>query len=139
MRKLEPSISEHKMEIKQGVIALLSSKYSAFFISTILFLAFSMPTRGIARSMVSNGVSVKGYLDKVAHFVAFAAWAFCWQFVFKNYLQTLLIGIIYGILLEVWQDKLPGKYRRTFSWYDGLADALGVLMGLLMYYIIQLF
>ncbi|MBA4851381.1 VanZ family protein [Emticicia sp. BO119] len=127
------------MEIKEGVIAILSHKYSAFFISTMIFLLFSMPTRGITRGMASRGVKVTGHLDKVAHFVAFAAWAFCWQFVFKNYLQTFLIGIVYGMLLEVWQDNLPGKYRRTFSWYDGLADALGVVGGLLMYYIIQLF
>ncbi|HEY1053962.1 VanZ family protein [Emticicia fontis] len=127
------------MEIKQGLVTLLSSKYSAIFISTLLFLLFSMPTRGISRTMVSSGIKVNGYLDKVAHFVAFAAWAFCWQFVFKNYWQTFLIGIVYGILLEVWQDKLPGKYRRTFSWYDGLADGLGVIAGLLMYYVIQLF
>ncbi|RFS16969.1 VanZ family protein [Emticicia sp. C21] len=127
------------MEIKQGVIALLSSKYSAFFITSMLFLLFSMPTKGIVKGMVSSGVKVNGYLDKMAHFVAFATWSFCWQFVFKDYLQTFLIGIVYGILLEVWQDKLPGKYRRTFSWYDGLADGLGVIMGLLTYYIIQLF
>ena len=126
------------MEIKQGVIEILSSKYSAFFMTAMIFLLCSMPTRGISRSIVNSGLKVNGFLDKVAHFVAFAAWAFCWQFVFKNYLQTFFIGIIFGILLEVWQDKLPGKYRRTFSWYDGLADALGVVMGLLAYYMSQL-
>lgn len=78
-------------------------------------------------------------MDKVAHFLAFAAWAFCWQFVFKNYLNTLLIGITYGILIEVWQDSMPGKYKRTFSWLDALADALGVVAGLLAYYVVQLF
>ncbi|RYU94293.1 VanZ family protein [Emticicia agri] len=127
------------MEIVEGVITLLSSKYSAFCMTAVIFLLFSMPTSGISKSMVSNGIKVNGYLDKIAHFVAFAAWAFCWQFVFKNYIQTLIIGIIYGILLEVWQDKLPGKYRRTFSWYDGVADGLGVIMGLFMYYLVQLF
>lgn len=126
------------MEIKSAVIALLSNKYSAFFVTTLILVLCSMPTKGITRSM-NRDIIVKSNLDKIAHFLAFAAWAFCWQFVFKNYLNTLLIGIAYGILIEVWQDKMPGRYRRTFSWYDALADAIGVVAGLLGYYVVQLF
>ena len=126
------------MEIKNAVIALLSNKYSAFFVTTMIFLLCSMPTKGITKS-INSKIIVKSHLDKIAHFLAFAAWAFCWQFVFKNYLYTFLIGIAYGILIEVWQDSMPGKYKRTFSWLDALADAVGVVAGLLFYYVIHLF
>jgi len=125
------------IEIIKQVIALLSHKYSAFFVTTLIFLAFSMPTKGITKNIKSD-IIVKSNIDKVAHFLAFAAWAFCWQFVYKNYLNTLLIGIAYGIIIEVWQDKMPGRFKRTFSWYDALADAIGVVAGLLAYYIVQL-
>lgn len=125
------------MEIIKQVIALLSHKYSAFFVTTLIFVLCSMPTKGITKSIKSD-IIVKSNLDKVAHFLAFAAWAFCWQFVYKNYLNTLLIGVAYGILIEVWQDMMPGKYKRVFSWYDALADAIGVVAGLLAYYIAQL-
>ena len=126
------------MEIKQEVIALLSNKYSAFFVTTTIFLLFSMPTKGITRS-IDTSIIVKSHIDKIAHFLAFAGWSFCWQFVFKNYLNTLLIGVAYGILIEVWQNIMPGRFKRTFSWYDGLADAIGVVAGLVTYYIVQLY
>lgn len=125
------------MDIIKELIALLSHKYSAFFVTTILFLLFSMPTKGITKN-VKKELITKIHLDKIAHFVAFAAWAFCWQFAYKNYLNTLLIGIAYGIIIEVWQGMMPGKYKRTFSWYDALADAIGVVGGLLAYYVAQI-
>lgn len=126
------------MEIKNAALAILSHKYNSFFVTTMLFLVFSMPTKGITRN-INRDMIKKSNLDKIAHFLAFAAWAFCWQFAFKNYLNTLSIGIVYGILIEVWQGLMPGKYKRTFSWYDALADAAGVIGGLAAYYIIQLF
>jgi VanZ family protein len=104
----------------------------------MLFLVFSMPTKGITRN-INKDMITKSNLDKIAHFLAFAAWAFCWQFAFKNYLNTFFIGIAYGILIEVWQNAMPGRYKRTFSWYDALADALGVIGGLAACYLIQLF
>jgi len=76
----------------------------------------------------------EGFNDKTAHFIAFAGWAFCWQFAFKNYAKTLILGITYGILIEFWQGSLPISFHRGFDWYDALADGIGVLIGLFIYY-----
>lgn len=115
------------MKLKELVIRLLENKYLAISITLIIFLLCTMPSKNLPTNESFN--------DKIAHFIAFAGWAFCWQFAFKNYIKTLISGIIYGILIEFWQGSLPISFHRGFDWYDALADGIGVVIGLFLYFL----
>jgi VanZ family protein len=114
------------MKLKRLAIRLLENKYVAFAITIIIFILCTIPSNNLPKGEDFN--------DKTAHFVAFAGWAFCWQFAFKSYTKTLVLGITYGILIEFWQGSLPISFHRGFDWYDALADGIGVLIGLFIYY-----
>lgn len=111
------------MKLKELVIRFLENKYLAFAITLAIFVLCTMPSAQLPKGN-----------DKTAHFVAFAGWAFCWQFAFKNVSKTLIFGILYGILIEFWQGSLPTSFHRGFDWYDSLADSIGVIIGLVMFY-----
>lgn len=117
------------MKLKELVIRFLEHKYLAFTITLIIFLLCTMPSENLPKN--------ENFNDKTAHFVVFAGWAFCWQFAFKNYSKTLILGILYGILIEFWQGSLPVSFHRSFDWYDALADGVGVIIGLAIYFIVQ--
>ena len=114
------------MKLKELVIKFLENKYLAFAITLIIFVLCTMPSEQLPKGN-----------DKTAHFVVFAGWAFCWQFAFKNYSKTLIFGILYGIFIEFWQGSLPKSFHRGFDWYDSLADSIGVIIGLVMYYFVN--
>lgn len=114
------------MKLKELAIRFLGNKYLAFAITLIIFILCTMPSEQLPKGN-----------DKTAHFVVFAGWAFCWQFTFKNYLKTLIFGILYGILIEFWQGSLPVSFHRNFDWYDALADSVGVIISLVIYFFIQ--
>ncbi|WP_064198403.1 MULTISPECIES: VanZ family protein [Emticicia] len=110
------------MKLKELAIRFLGNKYLAFGITLVIFVLCTMPSEQLPKGN-----------DKTAHFVTFAGWAFCWQFAFKNYARTLIVGILYGILIEFWQGSLPASFHRSFDWYDALADAIGVIIGLFVF------
>ena len=114
------------MKLKTLAIKFLENKYLAFVVTLIIFILCTMPSDKLPTSGDFN--------DKTAHFIAFAGWAVCWQFAFKNYTKTLIVGIIYGILIEFWQGSLPTSFHRSFDWYDALADGIGVAIGLIIYH-----
>jgi VanZ family protein len=109
------------MKLKTLAIRFLENKYLAFAVTLIIFVLCTMPSENLTKDIN----------DKTAHFIAFAGWAFCWQFAFKSYPKTLILGIIYGILIEFWQGSLPISFHRSFDWYDALADGVGVVIGLI--------
>lgn len=111
------------MKLKELAIRFLENKYLAFAITLIIFLLCTIPSDNLPKN--------ENFNDKTAHFVAFAGWAFCWQFAFKSYPKTLVLGILYGILIEFWQGSLPVYFHRGFDWYDALADSVGVVIGLI--------
>ncbi|GAB2632715.1 hypothetical protein GCM10027035_28860 [Emticicia sediminis] len=119
------------MKLKELAIKFLENKYLAFVITFIIFVLCTMPSKNLPAN--------ENFNDKTAHFVAFAGWAFCWQFAFKNYTKTLILGIVYGILIEFWQGSLPTSFHRSFDWYDALADGIGVLIGLFLFYLSTVF
>ena len=116
------------MKLKELTIKFLENKYLAFGITLIIFVLCTMPSDNLPNAH-----------DKTAHFVAFAGWAFCWQFAFKNHTKTLVLGIIYGILIEFWQGSLPISFHRSFDWYDALADGVGVIIGLIAVFFVRMF
>ena len=119
------------MKLKKLAIRFLENKYWAFAITLIIFVLCTMPSKNLPKGEDFN--------DKTAHFVAFAGWAFSWQFAFKNYTKTLFLGIFYGILIEFWQGILPESFHRGFDWYDALADGIGVIIGLIVCYFTRFF
>ncbi len=115
------------MKLKTLALKFLENKYLAFAVTLIIFVLCTMPSENLPKTTD----------DKTAHFIAFAGWAFCWQFAFKNYPKTLISGIIYGISIEFWQGSLPISFHRSFDWYDALADSIGVVIGLIGVYILS--
>ena len=84
-------------------------------------------------------------LDKVAHALMYFAFAFlCLWGYRENYFSkgktyrkkalfiTILISIAYGALTEILQETV--FIKRTGSWYDFLADAIGASLGLLFFH-----
>ncbi len=85
-------------------------------------------------------------LDKVAHFLMYACFAFAciWgyrkQFVTNGIaykkralLLTLAISIAYGGLTELMQEFFVPL--RTGDWLDFLADSIGTLIGIFVFYL----
>jgi hypothetical protein len=98
----------------------------------LIFFLLSMDTSG------AGGFSLlKIYgMDKLIHFALFAILAFLWGIYFLNRdaihaNQVLLLIIIlssaYGMGMEYYQQFFT---NRSFSYWDGLADALGSVVGI---------
>ena len=68
--------------------------------------------------------------DKIVHAGLFFVWIILWLLAYpgKSKLIIVVAGMLYGIGLEFYQQLLP--FGRTFDWWDALADAVGVLLGL---------
>ncbi len=70
--------------------------------------------------------------DKVVHFALFAGFAFLWMFTGRFKARWVLVaGFAVAALSELGQ-ALP-IVNRDAEWPDGLADALGVLVGCAVY------
>ena len=85
-------------------------------------------------------------LDKVAHAIMYAVFAFLciwgYRHQFRNgdkayrrkaFQWAAIIGIGYGALTEIMQETIVPK--RTGDWFDFLADTLGSLIGVLVFYL----
>jgi VanZ family protein len=71
--------------------------------------------------------------DKVVHIGMFAAWAVAVRYDLSPeqypFLYVFLTGLFFSLVTEVLQILIEG---RNFDVYDILADAIGVLAGLLI-------
>jgi len=65
--------------------------------------------------------------DKVQHICIFIAFAWLWVRAGRSVWWVLVAGAVYGMGIEVFQGVMPIK--RSFDWYDGLADVVGTLIG----------
>jgi len=113
------------MSFKKAINIFLSSKYLAFAITLLILALCTMPSKNIEIPAEMS--------DKTAHFLAFGAWAFCWQAAFGKYPQTFMLGVLYGIAIEFLQGALPEAFHRSFDMYDALADSIGVVIGLILW------
>ena len=76
------------------------------------------------------------YSDKFVHLVSFGALAFCWSLWFsfdkwcekplKHLFFVILIVSGYGIIDELHQSFVPGRFPSFFDW---TADTLGAILG----------
>jgi VanZ family protein len=74
-------------------------------------------------------------MDKLIHFALFAILAFLWGIYFLNrdaihsnqiILLIIILSSAYGMGMEYYQQFFT---NRSFSYWDGLADALGSVVG----------
>ena len=76
------------------------------------------------------------YSDKFVHLICFGALAFCWSLWFsydkwcekplKHLLIVILIVSVYGIIDEIHQSFVPGRFPSVYDW---IADTLGAILG----------
>lgn len=66
--------------------------------------------------------------DKINHFIAYGTFAFCSlsAYLGPKMWRLILFVVAYGLFMEWMQGFVPGREQ---SWYDALANALGVLIG----------
>jgi VanZ family protein len=76
-----------------------------------------------------------GEHDKINHFIAYAVLSLNLGFVVKRvktYLFCIPLLFAYGLLLEYFQGFVPGRQP---SWLDALANSIGVVIGLIIFWI----
>lgn len=70
--------------------------------------------------------------DKLEHMAIFALFTLLWAEAGMRVNLTLLIGILFGALIEVLQYVLP--INRSADWGDLLADTIGAIVGVVFYW-----
>jgi VanZ family protein len=108
----------------KSLLTLIESKYTAIFWTVLIFILCTLPSEHLPKNN-----------DKTSHFLAFAGFTFFWFFQSSKYGLILLIAAMYGIAIEFWQAALPTFFHRSFDWYDALADAVGGIIGFVIYLI----
>jgi len=111
----------------KNIIIILQSKYPIIIWTIIIFILCTLPSENLP----------KGPNDKMSHFIVFAGFTFLWSFQSSKYWLIILIGVFYGIGIEFWQANLPKSFHRSFDWYDALADGIGGIIGLFIYWIFK--
>jgi VanZ family protein len=98
-----------------------------FLASLLILIAVLLPGSTIP------DVNVVGF-DKIVHTVLFGLWAFAVRYDLRfskfNFLVVVLIGMSFGMMTEVLQIFAE---ERNFDLYDALADAIGLIVGLLVW------
>lgn len=78
--------------------------------------------------------------DKLVHFGMYFLFSilFCWAIKTElNYFRLffIIVGTVgWGILMEYMQLNM--HFGRSFSWYDELANSIGVVFGILTYFLL---
>jgi VanZ family protein len=110
-----------------------------FFVAVVYTLVLI-----IATFINLNGVPSLGssFDDKIYHFLAYAILGGLWITYFKSSKNrnklwlVFIVVILFGIVLELIQHKL--NQNRTYDTYDLLANCLGVVVGTLIAYKLEI-
>lgn len=101
-------------------------RYATLFVSILILIAVLVPGRSLP------DVSIGGY-DKLIHIIMFMAWGVAVRLDFdrKSFRFALffVLGILFSAFTEIVQILVEG---RSFDLYDMAADAVGLLIGLLI-------
>jgi VanZ family protein len=102
-------------------------RYATILVSLLIVTAILIPGSNLP------DVNIGSY-DKLIHMVMFTVWALAVRYDFDNtrpvrYLMIFVAGLLFSLLTEVLQILIEG---RTFDTYDMAADAVGVIVGLLI-------
>ena len=68
--------------------------------------------------------------DKFIHAGIFCVWSFLWVTIYRFPARVFVIGVLYGFSIELYQLVMP--INRSFEWLDLVADAVGVLAGIVV-------
>jgi len=80
------------------------------------------------------------HIDKIVHFIFYTTSSFLWSWALltktsKHYQLNLVLIVVsliaFGLAVECLQDIMPTK--RSFEWYDVIANTMGVLFGTSIY------
>ncbi|QJD81217.1 VanZ family protein [Spirosoma rhododendri] len=88
----------------------------------IMFIGCSWPGESVPESLSNR--------DKLTHIAIFAAFGFLWRLAGQSTVKVLLAGILYGVLIEIWQGIMP--INRSCDLADAVADTAGVCIGILL-------
>nr|WP_293837600.1 VanZ family protein [uncultured Arsenicibacter sp.] len=78
-----------------------------------------------------NGMPSIDNFDKFEHLAIFALFAWLWLRAGRSVTWVLIAGVVYGMGIEVFQGAFP-VLKRSFDLYDGVADAVGTILGILV-------
>lgn len=73
-----------------------------------------------------------GMNDKMAHFLAFSGIGFLYFFLSEKKWLLILLGMLFGVAIEIMQWLLPASFNRGFDVWDMVYDAIGVFIGALI-------
>jgi VanZ family protein len=102
----------------------LKKKYYAIGYSVFVWIMCSFPSKSIPKQQLLT--------DKTLHVIAFAGFCFFWYFLAKNKPKIMLISVLFGVMVEIWQAILPASFQRGFEWLDIAADTIGVALGAIL-------
>ncbi|GAA4402923.1 hypothetical protein GCM10023187_18520 [Nibrella viscosa] len=97
--------------------------WAALIWTIIIFLGCSVPGPDLPPI-------TEQFNDKWMHTVIFVPYGVLWVLAGYRPKVVLITGILYGIGIELFQGVAP--INRTCDWRDALADALGVILGVLV-------
>ncbi|GAB3934351.1 VanZ family protein [Larkinella terrae] len=97
-------------------------KWAAIAWTIIIFIGCAWPS-----DYPSPGLTVN---DKLLHVSIFGLWGLLWVTIYRFPVRLFIIGVVYGFLIEIYQLVMP--INRDFEWLDLLADACGILLGLVV-------
>lgn len=108
------------------------ARLAALLWTLLIFVACLWPGKELPHSSIP-------LIDKWVHFVMFGGFCFLWLCAFPSIkpgrlLWVLLAGCVTGYLVEVLQGAFPSLGRSKDN-MDILADAIGSLLGVLLFYI----
>lgn len=114
------------LSIRQSVRVFLVVVYVGFIVALSL-----LPPQDLPQVPMFSGE------DKVIHFIMYFGFSvlFCWtlkvELNYSKLFYVILVTVGWGILMEYMQ--LDMHMGRSFSWYDELANSIGVVFGILIY------
>lgn len=103
---------------------LTDHKWTWITWTVLMFIVCNLPASKLPKASFIG-------LDKIVHFILFAGWT---SLLLRSFRPTvafaILTGLAFGVLIELCQQLLP--FNRTFDWWDVVADAAGIVAGLVI-------
>ena len=106
------------------------ARFAATGWTLLIFIACLWPGKELPQSDIP-------FIDKWVHFALFAPFCFLWLLSwpsssFSRLFIILLFGCFAGFLVEIFQKMFPAL-GRNYDFMDILADAVGALLGVLLF------
>jgi len=113
--------------------------FLVYVYAVLLLIGALIPTSDLIRIQRFNKIFSAILSDKALHFLGFGllAWLLCYGYHKAGktrwlYLRSAVVSVGYGFVIELIQILLP---YRIFSWDDLAADAAGVALALILFYV----